>query len=103
SIDHPVIATYREFAPRRELRKYVRSFFSFVRPEEAPPPDRPAFHQVDFRVPGSFCSPVFADCDASLVIDLGSICRDSTWESSSKDAAASVMGAITRAATNAPG
>src|SRR5438045_1059736 len=68
SMNHPVIATYREFAPRRELRNYVRSFFSFVPPEEALSTHRPAFRQVDFRVPSSFCSPIFADADASLVI-----------------------------------
>jgi AraC-like DNA-binding protein len=69
------VVTYRELAPAPELRAHVRAYFSFTpgsRPWRGP---RSVVREVGFARGEPFCSPVFADARASLVMDLGASCR----------------------------
>lgn len=70
--DRPIIASYREFVPRGELRADVEAIFSFER--GAPAADPRVSRQVVFREGDSFCSPRFADGGASIVFELGMTC-----------------------------
>ena len=73
--DTNVLVTYRELAPARALRGHVRSYFSFTPgPSEWRGP-RPVIRDVRIARDESFCSPVFADGHASLVMDLGATCH----------------------------
>jgi len=79
----PVIATYREFIPRDELRADVEAIFSFV--PGAPAVDPRVSRQTLFRAGDSFCSPRFADGGASIVVELGMTCTaDGTWRANDR-------------------
>jgi AraC-like DNA-binding protein len=79
----PVIATYREFIPRDELRADVEAIFSFV--PGAPAVDPRVSRQTLFRAGDSFCSPRFADGGASIVFELGMTCTaDGAWRASDR-------------------
>lgn len=107
--DRPVIATYREFVPRDELRADVEAIFSFER--GAPDADAhvsrvsdvprvgPVLRvsrQVLFRAGDTFCSPRFADGGASIVFELGMTCTpDGAWRESHR-LGGSVIGPMTR-------
>jgi AraC-like DNA-binding protein len=67
------VASYREFAPRPELRSSVYAFFSFVPPDRAAA-DRLLLRETVFREGESFCSPMFADGNVSIVLNLGNVC-----------------------------
>ena len=71
----PVIVTYRELAPSPELRSYVRAYFSFAPGATAWRGHRAVTREVQFTLEDSFCSPLFADGQTSLVIDLGATCH----------------------------
>jgi AraC-like DNA-binding protein len=67
--------TYRELAPAPELRAHVRAYFSFT-PDARPLRGRRALvREARFARGEPFCSPVFADPRASLVMELGASCR----------------------------
>ena len=92
--DRPVIATYREFIPRDELRADVEAIFSFER--GAPAVDSRVSRQVLFRAGDSFCSPRFADGGASIVFELGMTCTaDDGWRASGRFGGA-VIGPMTQ-------
>jgi len=79
----PLIAAYREFLPRDELRGQIEAFFSFG--PGLPAIDRRMSRQVLFRAGDSFCAPRFADGSASIVLDLGMACTaDGRWGGSSR-------------------
>ena len=68
--DRPV-ACYREFAPREDLREYVRAFFSFGPPVEAGGPvARPVTLQMLLASGDPFVAPSFADANPSIVVNL---------------------------------
>lgn len=91
--DRPVIASYREFIPRGELRADVEAIFSFER--GAPAADARVSRQVLFRAGDSFCSPRFADGGASIVFELGMTCTaDGAWRASDRFSGA-VIGPMT--------
>lgn len=80
--DSPVAVTYRELAPTPELRSQVRSYYSFVPGAAEWRGRRAVTRQVRFTLDDSFCSPLFADGQASLVVDLGRTCHVATgWTS----------------------
>jgi AraC-like DNA-binding protein len=69
------LVTYREFVPAPELRDHVRAYFSFT-PAAVPwTGRRRVVREASIARGESFCSPVFADGHASLVIELGATCR----------------------------
>jgi AraC-like DNA-binding protein len=70
-----IVATYRELDPAPALRAYVRAYFLFTPGWQAWRGPRPLAREVLFTPDDSFCSPVFADGHASLVMELGSACR----------------------------
>jgi AraC-like DNA-binding protein len=79
--DRLVVATYREFIPRDELRGDVEAIFSFV--PGAPAVDARVLRQVLFRTGHSFCAPRFADGGASIALELGMTCTaDGVWRES---------------------
>jgi AraC-like DNA-binding protein len=81
--DRPVVATYREFIPRDELRGDVEAIFSFV--PGAPAVDARVLRQVLFRTGHSFCAPRFADGSASIALELGMTCTaDGVWRESDR-------------------
>jgi len=88
------ISAYREFAPRAELREYVRALAWFG----------PASDVVGSRAPtrefyvGDYdaLTPSFADAQSSLLFALGVSYRNNRWRPSS-DVDSTVMGAMTRA------
>jgi AraC-like DNA-binding protein len=73
--DEAVIVTYRELAPSPELRGHVRAFFSFTPGAAVWRGQRAVTCEVRFTLKDSFCSPLFADGRASLVINLGARCE----------------------------
>jgi AraC-like DNA-binding protein len=73
--DTAAVVTYRELAPSRELRAHVRAFYSFTPGGAAWQCSRAVTREVQFTREDSFCSPRFADGQASLVIDLGATCE----------------------------
>jgi hypothetical protein len=99
-VDRPVIATYREFIPRDELRGDVEAIFSCV-------PGVPAIcsrvsRQVQFRTGDSFCAPRFADDSASIVFELGMrATAEGAWRAS-HDFGGYVIGPMTQVAPALP-
>ena len=88
------ISVYREFAPRPELREYVRALAWFGpanEPTETRKPAREFFIDSDREL-----TPSFADADMSLIFGLGVSYRRNAWRPSSTSEA-TVMGAMTRA------
>lgn len=75
SRDAAVIVTYRELAPSPELRGHVRAYYSFTPGAAAWRSRRPVTREVQFKREDSFCSPRFADGQASLVMELGATCN----------------------------
>jgi AraC-like DNA-binding protein len=67
------IVSYRELAPRKELQRHVYAFFSFV-PAEHATAKRPLLREILFRDGDSFCSPMFAAGNTSIVFNLGDVC-----------------------------
>jgi len=89
------VACYRELAPREELRDYVRALFTFGPAVQKAPPGRSITREILFQAGDSFCSPVIADGNGSIVIDLGRRCgADGVWQRREPDPHASVMGAM---------
>lgn len=85
-MDRAIVASYREFAPREELRDDVLAFFSFVPGAGARATGRRILWQTSFGPGDSFCSPLFADASASLVVELGLTCRaEGVWQRTALD------------------
>jgi AraC-like DNA-binding protein len=75
SRDATVLVTYRELAPAAELRAHVRAFFCFTPGARSWRGRRAVVREVRLAEGEPFCSPVFADARASLVLELGASCR----------------------------
>jgi AraC-like DNA-binding protein len=86
--------TYRELAPTPELRGLVRAYFSFTPGAACWRGQRTVVREVRFTREESFCSPVFADGHASLVIDLGATCRLGQGWTSGTPVRARAIGAL---------
>jgi AraC-like DNA-binding protein len=67
--------TYRELVPAPELRAHVRAYFSFTPGGRPWPGPRAVVREARIASGEPFCSPVFADPRASLVMELGASCR----------------------------
>jgi AraC-like DNA-binding protein len=94
--DQTVIVTYRELAPTPELRGYVRAYFSFT-PGGAPWCGRRAvIRQVQFTLEDSFCAPLIADGQTSLVFDLGATCHLGAGWTFGEPVQARAIGALRR-------
>jgi AraC-like DNA-binding protein len=90
-----VIGYYREYVPHERLREYVRAFFSFVPGRPSIAPGRQVTREILLRAGDSFCSPVFADGNGSIVVELGMICREQCgWRRRATSARAGVIGAM---------
>jgi AraC-like DNA-binding protein len=90
----PVVVTYRELAPSRPLRDYVRSYYSFT-PAAAPwYGPRALIREVHFTAGDSFCSPRFADGHTSVVVELGATCSLQGGWNSGTSVRAHVIGAL---------
>ena len=93
--ERDIIATYRELEPAPALRGHVRTYFTFT---PGSPPwrgPRTVTREVRFRRDDSFCSPVFADGHASLVLELGSACRLGEEWTFDAPVRAQILGALT--------
>src|SRR5438034_5160108 len=89
------VACYREFAPSAELREHVRAFFSFVPAEGLGSPRREVTWQSVFESGDPFVSPLFADANISIVVNLGlRTGTDGVWVSGEAPHA-KVIGAMT--------
>jgi AraC-like DNA-binding protein len=92
------VACYREFAPSEHLREHVRAFFTFMpaaSPEERGPARRRVTWQTVFESGDPFVSPLFADANPSIVVNLGLRCgTDGVWVGGDAPSA-NVIGAMT--------
>jgi hypothetical protein len=67
----PIVARYREFAPCKVLRPYIRALFTFtIRPDGLAKQDRIS-REVNFRDGEPFWSSLFADGHVSIVFSFG--------------------------------
>jgi AraC-like DNA-binding protein len=88
------LVTYRELAPGAALRQLVRAYFTFS-PGSAPWRGcRAVLREVSFTRGQSFCSPVFADGHASLVVELGATCDLTTGWAAGAPPSTHVMGPL---------
>src|SRR5438876_95984 len=93
------ISVYREFAPRPELREYVRALAWYGPAHKAPASRAPT---REFYISGDGGPALsFADAHTSLLFPLGDSWRGNAWQPCSASDA-TVMGALTRA-TQPPG
>jgi AraC-like DNA-binding protein len=93
------MSVYREFAPRADLREYVRAVAWYGPANEAPSGPAP-IREFHIAADGPL-APSFADAHTSLLFPLGVSWRRGAWHSSS-NSSATIMGALTRA-TQPPG
>ena len=100
--DSPV-ACYREFAPREDLGKHVRAFFSFGPPAEAVgPATRRVTRQILLAKDDPFVAPSFADANPSIVVNLGRrMGPDRVWGNAGA-LSANVLGPMTAVAPPPP-
>jgi AraC-like DNA-binding protein len=95
-MERTIVASYREFAPHRALRDHVRAFFSFVPGDQPCAADPSVTRQVLFAEGDSFCSPLLAAGNASLVLDLGATCSASgVWRTTHLGPHGKIIGAMT--------
>ena len=77
------VAVYREFLPCEALEGHVYAIFSFAPADDSIPPNRPLLREVAFQ-DATFCSPQFADGQASMVFELERTCGgDGRWAADS--------------------
>jgi AraC-like DNA-binding protein len=93
-----VVVEYREFAPCEALREYVDRFFSFA------PLDiscrRAVIREVRFSEKDSFCSPLFADAQVSMVFSFEQSCAPGRpWHFGGSVPRGDVIGPVTVAGT----
>lgn len=99
-----IVACYREFAPHPALRGRVRALFSFGEKAARIPPHRRITFEALFGPGDSFCSPLFADGNSSMVFHLGTTYRVGvgSWLPSAGGACGKVIGAMSRVYTGSP-
>jgi AraC-like DNA-binding protein len=95
----PPISVYREFAPRSELREYVRALAWFG-PADEPVGSRAPIREYYVGADVAL-TPSFADAHSCLLFSTGVSYRGNNWQPCSATSA-TVMGAVTRA-TQPPG
>ena len=93
--------TYRELFPRPELRGQVRAYFSFIPGAASWRGTHTVLREVFIARDESFCSPVFADGHASLVVDLGASCDQGQGWTFGTSVGARVIGALRTVASPA--
>jgi AraC-like DNA-binding protein len=91
-----IVACYREFLPCEALRPYVRTFFTFGVPENNTLAHRPIIRELLMGEQDSFCSPMFADGQISIVLNFKRVCRTGgPWHIGSERPNGMVLGALT--------
>ena len=98
----PIVACYREFVPHPALRSRVRALFSFTSRVEPAPGLRRVTFEVRFAAGDRYQSPLFADGNASIVFDLGTIVhRAGVWCDSAAARGGKVIGPMRRVTPDA--
>src|SRR5262252_6835811 len=69
------IAVYRELAPCEALASHVHAFFTFGSVRACVPTQRALLRETFFASGDSFCSPLLADGNVSLVLSSGMTCE----------------------------
>jgi AraC-like DNA-binding protein len=69
------IAVYRELAPCAALAAHVHAFFTFGPVRACAPSSRAVLRETFFAPGDSFCSPLLADGNVSLVLSTGMTCE----------------------------
>ena len=69
------IAVYRELAPCAALASHVHAFFTFGPVRACAPAPRAVLRETFFAPGDSFCSPLLADGNVSLVLSSGMTCE----------------------------
>jgi len=69
------IAVYRELAPCAALASHVHAFFTFGPVRACAPEERAVLRETFFAAGDSFCSPLLADGNVSLVLSSGMTCE----------------------------
>ena len=93
--------TYRELLPRPQLRGHVRAYFSFIPGAVSWRGTHAVLREVFIARDEPFCSPVFADGHASLVIDLGASCEQEKGWTFGTPVGAHLIGALRTVASPA--
>jgi AraC-like DNA-binding protein len=91
------IAVYRELAPCAALASHVHAFFTFGPVRACAPAPRAVLRETHFAPADSFCSPLFADGNVSLVLSSGMTCElGGRWRADASGPSGRVIGPMTR-------
>jgi len=91
------IAVYRELAPCAALAPHVHAFFTFGPVRACAPAERTVLRETFFAPGDSFCSPLLADGNVSLVLSTGMTCElGGRWRVDPSGPSGRVIGPMTR-------
>jgi AraC-like DNA-binding protein len=91
------IAVYRELAPCAALASHVQAFFTFGRSRASAPMQRAVLRETFFAPGESFCSPLLADGNVSLVLSSGMTCElGGRWRVDPAGPSGRVIGPMTK-------
>jgi AraC-like DNA-binding protein len=97
------VAVYREFAPCKALRRHVYAFFSFIPARSSTTTNRLVLREALFAPGDSFCAPLFADGNISIVLGFGRVCDSAgQWRASPAGPSSEVIGPMTTVGLHAP-
>lgn len=97
------LAHYREYAPCDPLLSSVRALFSFTVPQPAAA-HRRVIREVRFGAGDPFCSPLFADGNVSVVVNLArGYGADGRWRPRATPPGGSAIGAMHEVGSAEPG
>jgi AraC-like DNA-binding protein len=90
-------AVYRELAPCAALASHVHAFFTFGPVRACAPAPRAVLRETFFASGDSFCSPLLADGNVSLVLSSGMTCElGGRWRADAAGPSGRVIGPMTR-------
>jgi len=89
-------AVYRELAPCAALASHVHAFFTFGPVRARAPAPRAVLRETFFAPGDSFCSPLLADGNVSLVLSSGMTCElGGRWRADASGPSGRVIGPMT--------
>jgi AraC-like DNA-binding protein len=97
------VAAYRELAPCEALRGHVYAFFSFVPADAITATNRLVLREALFAAGDSFCAPLLADGNISIVLALGRVCdSEGRWHDRPPGPGSEVIGPMTAVGAHSP-
>ena len=93
----------REFAPCNALRRHVYAYFSFVPAHASTATNRLVLRETLFTAGDSFCPPLLADGNISIVLGLGRVCDSGgRWRDNPAGPNSEVIGPMTVVGAHSP-